>query len=318
LVALLLATLLLVDSKRRLASVAFGSLLVVLVFIEHGDVSGYTSQAHFIPTPPTGGTHFVQQTSERAGLANFLKSAPGLQRISTNVDDVHWGLGDLYLLEDLGGGASTMLTQFFRLEPWRYRTQQLYGVTYYIAKKPVDPAQTLVASSASKELNIYSNSGVRPRAWAVHRLAGVSADSEFAASLNFSGFDMAQMATLQGPAPVLETCPGDDDVRLVSRTWFHSAIDATLGCRGMVILSDHVYPGWYASIDGQSVPIFAAYGALRGVVAGGGKHRIEFHFRPWSFIFGLALFSLAATALVVLIRLDHSREPDRLSLQLAY
>lgn len=209
-----------------------------------------------------------------------------------------------------------MLTQLLRLQPWSYRTQQLYGVNYYIAKQPSDPGQMQVASSGLTGLNIYRNPGAQPRTWAVHGLSSVRANYEFASYLRDPAFDITRFATLKGPTPQLETCSGNDDVRLVSRSWFYSRIDATLACRGMVILSDHAYPGWYASVDGLSARVYSAYGAFRGVVVNAGKHRIEFHYRPWSFIIGLLLFALAIAALIIIGRLDHNREPDRLLLQL--
>lgn len=317
LIAILMAALFLADKRKPLRPIAFGGLLVALLFIEHGDVSGHTSQARFIPNGPSGIPHFVQLMDEREELAAFLKDTPGVERISTNREDLPSGLGDLNLLEDLGGGEGTMLTQFFRLGPWSYRTQQLYGVNYYVAKKPWDPRQVPVAFSKSTDLNVYRNPDAQPRAWAVHRLASVRANYEFASSLNNPAFDLTQFATLKGPVPQLETCLGNDDVRLVSRSWFHSTIDATLACRGLVILSDHAYPGWYASVDGTSAHVYPAFGALRGVVVNAGKHRIEFHYRPWSFMIGLLLFALGIAALIVIGRLDQNSEADGLFLQLA-
>jgi uncharacterized membrane protein YfhO len=48
-----------------------------------------------------------------------------------------------------------------------------------------------------------------------------------------------------------------------------------------------------------------------------GKHRIEFHYRPWSFMIGLLLFALGIAALIVIDRLDQNSEADGLFLQLA-
>jgi hypothetical protein len=317
LIALLLATVLLLDQKKRSRPLTLGGLVIALLFMEHGDVAGHTSQAHFILNQPSGIPRFVQFMDQRGALADFLKHTPDVERIATNHEDLGQALGDFNLLEDLGGGEGTMLTQLYRLGPWNFRTQQLYGVDYYVAKKPWDPRQVLVMSSAPTGLNIYKNPGAQPRAWAVHRLAPVQTNQEYESALNNPAFDITQMAPLKGSVPALETCSGSDEVKLISRSWFHSAIDTTLACRGMVILNDHAYPGWYASVDDRSVHMFSPYGALRGVVVEAGKHRIEFHYRPWSFIIGLLLFALAIVALIIIGRLDHRREPDFLSLQLA-
>jgi hypothetical protein len=247
-------------------------------------------------------------------LAAFLKGRPDLERISAQ--EVPEAFGDLNSLEDMWTHESPLMTQFFQLSPWTYRALQLYGANYYIARKPVDPRQVLVFSSASTGLNIYNDPGVQPRTWAVHHLTTVHADEEFGALLNSPTFDLTQVATLKGTTPPLETCATADDVRLVARSWFHSTIESTLGCRGMVILNDNAYPGWYASLDGRSAPIYLAYGTFRGVVVGAGKHRIEFEYRPWSFIIGLILFALAIGALVVIGLRDRDREISPPLLQL--
>jgi hypothetical protein len=36
-----------------------------------------------------------------------------------------------------------------------------------------------------------------------------------------------------------------------------------------------------------------------------GQHRIEFHFRPWSFLLGVLLFAFGIAALVLIGRLEH-------------
>ena len=66
----------------------------------------------------------------------------------------------------------------------------------------------------------------------------------------------------------------------------------------MVILNDHAYPGWSARLDGVSARIYPAYGALRGVVVNAGRHTIEFRYRPWSLIAGIALFAMGTVVLI--------------------
>ncbi|MGC2662339.1 MAG: YfhO family protein [Bryobacteraceae bacterium] len=303
LIALLLGTLFLADRKRPLGSVAFGGMLLALVFIGHGDVSGHTSQANFVFAHPPAVSHIVQPLYDRRELGEFLKTRPDVERIDSSAD-VPEALGDAFLLEDMSGFEGTVLAEYFQLGPWNYRTQQLYGVRYYIAKKPLDPRQTLLYSSAKTGVNIYRNPDPQPRTWAVHRLIAVTQDKDFEAALLDPKFDMSQTAALKGPVPQLETCGSNDKVRMVSRMWFQSTIDATLNCRGMVILNDNAYPGWYAFVDGHSSPVYRAYGALRGVVVNAGQHRIDFHFHPWSFFVGMILFAFGIGALTLISRLQ--------------
>jgi uncharacterized membrane protein YfhO len=57
----------------------------------------------------------------------------------------------------------------------------------------------------------------------------------------------------------------------------------------MVVLSETYAPGWRASVDGRDAPVYEAYGALRGVAAPGGRHRIEMRYRPPEVFWGAGL-----------------------------
>ncbi|HEX4232534.1 MAG TPA: hypothetical protein VHZ07_27990 [Bryobacteraceae bacterium] len=196
LIAMLLAALFLADKKRILGVAGFGGVLIALVFVEHGDVSGHTSQAHFVLVGSPAASRLVQPIYDRRELGAFLKTQP-VERIDSS-SDVPESLGDSFLLEDMSGHEGTALAQYFRLGPWNYRTQQLYGVNYYVAKKPFDPRQVLVYSSRSTGVNIYRNPDVQPRTWAVHRLVSVPQDKDFEPTLLNPAFDLKQFRHPQG------------------------------------------------------------------------------------------------------------------------
>jgi uncharacterized membrane protein YfhO len=92
-----------------------------------------------------------------------------------------------------------------------------------------------------------------------------------------------------------------DDVQMPQHLPNYVRIQAHLGCRGVVILTDPAFPGWRAYIDGQRVPLIEAYGGVRGVLVEAGDHLVEMRYRPWSVLLG-ALMTLAA-ALIVLASL---------------
>jgi hypothetical protein len=292
-VALLFGGLLASDAKKLMRPAVLGGFLIALVFVEHGDVSGHTSQADMVPAGPQAVSHLVQPLRDHRELGDFLKHQPDVLRISSNPEDLPEALGGFNLLEDMSGHEGTALTQFFRLGPWNYRAQQLYSVNYYVSRKPADPRQILVYTSPSTGLSVYKNPGVQARTWVVHRLESIES-GRMEERLRDPAFDITTSAFLDTTLPGLETCPGNEDARLLSRSWFHAIIDATLNCRGMVILNDHAYPGWSARLDGVGARIYPAYGALRGVVVNAGRHRIEFRYVPRSLIAGVALFAMGA------------------------
>jgi hypothetical protein len=67
---------------------------------------------------------------------------------------------------------------------------------------------------------------------------------------------------------------------------------------GWLFLSDTWYPGWSASVDGREAPVFRANVAGRAIRIPAGEHRVEFRYRPVSFVLGCLL---AAGGLLLLM-----------------
>ena len=57
-------------------------------------------------------------------------------------------------------------------------------------------------------------------------------------------------------------------------------VDSEAG--GMLALHDTWYPGWVAEIDGERAPILRADVLFRGLEVPAGRHRVVFHFAPFS------------------------------------
>jgi uncharacterized membrane protein YfhO len=65
-----------------------------------------------------------------------------------------------------------------------------------------------------------------------------------------------------------------------------------------LVLSDTYYPGWTATVDGQSVMVLRGDVLFRTVAIPGGEHDVEFRFEPASVKIGLPI---SIGALVVLL-----------------
>ena len=72
------------------------------------------------------------------------------------------------------------------------------------------------------------------------------------------------------------------------------------GSPGWLVLADQWYPGWVGMIDGQTVSIDRADFLFRALHLDAGKHLVEFHYRPVSFLAGggIALFVVSGLALL--------------------
>jgi len=138
-----------------------------------------------------------------------------------------------------------------------------------------------------------------PRVWSVHRATGVSSANELAPAFEDPELDLRTTALFLGETPQFSTCGGDNVV--LARSEFDDVvIDASMQCRGMVILSDNYDPGWSATVDGRPARIWDAYTVVRGVEVEAGRHHIEMHYSPWSVKLGAAGFGLSLLGLLAL------------------
>jgi hypothetical protein len=79
--------------------------------------------------------------------------------------------------------------------------------------------------------------------------------------------------------------------------------DITTETAGLLVLADLDYPGWSARLDDRPASLLRADGFFRAVAVPAGAHRVEFRYRPLSFLVGSAVSILALVAtLFVLTR----------------
>ncbi len=95
-------------------------------------------------------------------------------------------------------------------------------------------------------------------------------------------------------APIVESAP--DKVVVLADT----------RAPALLVLADTLHPGWQADVDGQPAPILSADGFLRAVpLPVPGNHRVEWAYRPTSFLLGcyLSLLTVSAIAAVLTLRM---------------
>ena len=139
-----------------------------------------------------------------------------------------------------------------------------------------------------------------PRAFVVHNAVSIPTREHVGRMMNDTSFDLRRRTFMLGEPPPLETCTAEEPVQVLQHIPNRVLLRATLGCRGMVILTDLFYPGWKATLDGKPVPIQEAYALVRGIVAERGTHTIEMRYAPTSIIAGGVLSALALVACCVL------------------
>jgi hypothetical protein len=79
---------------------------------------------------------------------------------------------------------------------------------------------------------------------------------------------------------------------------------------GLLVLSEVMYPGWRAQIDGRPATLLEAAGLLRSVNLPAGSHQVLFYFRPVSLYAG-AILTLAGLVFAWLLCQRVTRDAGR-------
>ncbi len=235
---------------------------------------------------------YLSKMAQSCDLMRFIRTHKWPVRIDVDEQKMGFNVGDWHGIDVLTSSAPSLARNFVALGPEGERTHMLLGVNYQLGTAPRWPSQQLVFKGADG-VNLYQNPGALPRVWAVHEVVRLERPEEVGTRLSDRGFDLARVAFVVSEAvPVLELAAGSDSVRLVRREPHGVRMEAEMGSKGMVVLSDAFYPGWRASLDGRPVEIHEVYGGLRGVVTPAGRHVIEMRYRPGSVFVGGALTAL--------------------------
>ncbi|HMD49351.1 MAG TPA: hypothetical protein VKG79_09650, partial [Bryobacteraceae bacterium] len=162
LLSLLLAGVLFAFMQGRLKANPAAVALFVLLLIELGNDSGYNFR------PVVNGHRFPEKFESNIDVADFLRRQPGIFRVNIDDKELPPNFADWYGIDALNGYTASLLTDIVALESWTDRGQELLNVTYYLSRKPSNPAQVQVFESASG-IKVYRNPPPLPRAWIVHQ-----------------------------------------------------------------------------------------------------------------------------------------------------
>jgi len=188
----------------------------------------------------------------------------------------------------------------------RARMLDLMSARWIVTKSPPDWLDDHYRriSKPDAELAVFENPHALPRAYRVPgALPAPGRLGKALGKLLGESFDPLQHVLLGAPPQRLlrSAIAGRRDPQAsvsIERYDEESVVLRTNGARpGVVVLTDAWYPGWFASLDGQPVPLLRANAVFRGVVVPAGEHVVEMHYRPASRRHGLWLAAVAAVGL---------------------
>jgi hypothetical protein len=206
---------------------------------------------------------YASMIAGQRDIAEFLKKQPGWFRVEFDEEAVPYNFGDLYGIEQFGGLVSSMPERTLRLLGHE-ETPRLFGIQYYVRRAPSKPAQVEVFRSSSG-LRVFRDPRISEPMWAMRT----------------------------------EPCAGTDRFASRLRAPGYVVIEAELACPGLIVVGDAFYPGWRARVDGRRTPV-QEVAAVRAVRAAGGRHLVEFLYRPAPVYWG---FSMAAGTFAIVMAL---------------
>ncbi|MBN1310816.1 MAG: YfhO family protein [Anaerolineae bacterium] len=227
----------------------------------------------------------------------------------------------------LGGNFGTMvgLQDIWGVSPLRPKTTQAYGkLPQYrhhqlLAVKYVftDWQQLEVPSIIRAEAEfqgflalLHEITDPMPRAWMAYRTMIAPEDSQAWSWLADPSFDpRTTVILISEPELELPDNPPDDwSVEITAYEPEYIALDVDTPTDGILVLSEVDYPGWQATVDGVTVPIWHVDGGLRGLPLEAGQYHIELDYRPLSFTLGVGISIGALLVLLTLVVLQQVKQ----------
>jgi hypothetical protein len=212
-------------------------------------------------------------------------------------------------LEDIGGISNPLALAHYEAYYWSvgYRGSPQYnflGAQFVIADKGTPPANSsfVPVFNEDPKVDLYLNTGSRPRVSLVHSAMPAANAEEAFALVHAPEFDPATSVVVEAGPALAEAQPaGDSSLSYLEYGAQRIVVRATTAAPAYLVFAEAWYPGWRASVDGRGAPIYRANYAFRAIYLEAGDHNVTMTFDPWTWkagagVTGLTLAALAAWA----------------------
>jgi hypothetical protein len=182
------------------------------------------------------------------------------------------------------------------------RLVSLVGMKYLA----LPPQMTLpgLTPEPAGQLALFRNPGAFPRVFAVSQVvpARNSDDAHMETMALASDSRLDEAAVVEGAMAAVNS-PGKPqfEASLREPRPERVVIDAASDRDCLLVLNERHDPGWRVRVDGRPSPLLSVDTVLMGTPLPRGKHRVEFHYRPASFIVGRAVSAVALLAALALV-----------------
>lgn len=215
----------------------------------------------------------------------------------------------LYGIEDIGGYSPLIMQRYFEsigqfgnvndsnrmIEPTvsfvldRLPLLSGLGVSHVLSTRELRHSELeLLRDDPQRHVFLYRNKRIHDRAFFVGALSFLDNWSQLKEMLMLPGFDPRTTLLLetreQHKIPGIKPAPDSKAISLRREshgdTWETWELE-TSG-PGFFVITNTLYPGWKAQLDGRPTPILSAFGLFQAVwIPGEGKHRLAFDYQPF-------------------------------------
>ncbi len=273
---------------------------VALVALLVADLFTVTMGTNWQPTAASGRTLL-------SDLAPAVTQPGELYRIDAQIGLSEHGPGENYGtllgIQDVRGTSPLRLEaleRYYRLP--QYRLHQLLSVRYVLTDwQELEVPSVVRARGQVGALPVYVHEIKQPypRAWMAYRVMITTDDAQALGWLADPGFDPATTVILtHDPGLSLPDEPVSATVEIVSYAPERIMLDVSTPTDGVLVISEFIYPGWEARVDGSPVRIWTADAGLRALPLRAGDHAIVLTYQPRSFAAGAAFSLIALVGLV--------------------
>jgi len=292
-------------ATRKLRRRAGGLVLVGLVAV---DMLAFGSRFHPACDPAIADARppTLEKLADVGEPGRILALGPARGREEDTLHRLSPNVGMAYGLEEIRGSESLYakrydnVLRYLSLSPpydaltdSRRKLLDVLNVRHVVTTHPMDRVSDMRRVLGSTMA--YENASCMPRAFVVPEAVPV-ADQQAAFSwLRRAGSDPARVVPVEGLDRTTTQGGGGRVVSVASRT--NGTRVRVDGDGGWLVLSQAVFPGWHACVDGRDAPLFPAYGAVWTTPVAAGPHVVDFVFLPATSVVGQFLGLLACAVL---------------------
>ena len=247
-----------------------------------------------------------------AAATTYLRDDTGWFRV--DVDAAARGLWSPAALQAAGfespqGSGNPMelaaFSQFYWAVPYKGApAYQLFSAKYIIVPKGALPGGDGIWPVYMDDplVDVHLNTNAMNRVWLVYDTQPVHTIEQAYAIVFADNFAPLHTATV-ADGPDLDAPPAGGNGTL--DVFAYGPNRATFGVHvnapALFILSDIVYPGWTATLDGEPTPIYKTNGIFRGIVVPPGDHVVDMRFFPPSLKLGLGLAGMGGSIIIFVL-----------------